>query len=1222
MEDFKSDIDHPSRWNAVIALPVAGFFLVALLLLLTGLDSYKVIEPGGVLPLLNAIFLFMCPMAVVYVAGRGYMESGSLGLIMLLNGVFSFALGSLIAGFLLSDKGPNAVVTIHNCAIFLAGLFHMLGVLSALMGFHPEPDVQKRKRNLLIAILSISLIIAILVYGILWNVLPIFFVQGQGPTVLRQFILGTAALFFMISGIIFLQLHNYNRSRFLYWYSMSLFLVCTGLCCIFLQKSFGSPIGWTGRIAQYVAGLYLLTAVLRSVQEFHVDVRGIGNVLYKLFRTPFEKLLEERTEQLTLTNERLCVERERTQAILSTAMDGFWRIDPQTRLLEVNETYCKMSGYSRAELLNMSIQELEAIETPTEISAHMQKVMAHGEARFETKHRRKDGSIFDVEISVQYRPSEGGQRVVFLRDITEDKQIENTQLYLAQSSAVLIGEAFFEKLAEFLARTLNMDFVCIDRLEGDRLTARTVAVWHDGKFEDNVSYALKDTPCGDVVGQIVCCFPACVRQLFPGDQVLQDLLAESYVGATLWSHTGQPIGLIAVIGRKSLTNRTLAEKILKMVAVRAAGELERLEAEKTLTQSKQRLELTLRSAGAGTWDWDMTSNRLNWSRELYTLFGLDPDRDKATFETWDKVMHPEDKERAYDRINHAIKEKIPLYNEYRIILPDGGILWINALGNTTYDESGQAIRMIGICTDITERKRAEEALKESELKNREMLESITDAFFSLDDGLLVRFFNPAAERLLHRKTDDVIDQHLFDAFPEARGSVFEENYTRCIRTKTALSFEVEFTVSPYENWYEVRVYPAKNGISVFFQVTTERKRLEKERLDMERQLLHSQKLESLGVLAGGIAHDFNNLLMTILGNMELAMDDISPVSPARPYLENAHTASKRAADLTRQMLAYSGKGKFVIENMNLSELVQENIRILRASISATINLSIQLNSEIPPIMADAGQIQQVVMNLLTNAAEAIGDDAGTITLTTGVKHCDEKCLRSSRFHEKPKPGEFVYLEVTDTGCGMDEKTQAKIFDPFFTTKFTGRGLGMAAMQGIILGHKGGIFVSSMVGKGTTIRVNFPISDSVAEARTAIIPIPDIPSTSDVSSPRGTILIVDDEEDVRKICSTMVARLGYQTLTAADGEEAVAVFQDHADEIGCIILDMTMPKMDGYAAFQSLKQIRSDVKAILSSGYNQEAITQRFTGLGLAGFIQKPYRRQQLQDELERVMKGG
>jgi len=291
------------------------------------------------------------------------------------------------------------------------------------------------------------------------------------------------------------------------------------------------------------------------------------------------------------TEQALRQKEERHRTILCTAMDGFWMVDTQGRLLEVNETYCRMSGYSERELLGLSVPGLEAAESAGDIAARIQKVIAKGDDRFESRHRRKDGSIFDVEISVTYKPVEGGRFVAFLRDITERKRASETQAFLARTSMGTAGEPFFEALARYLAQDLGMDFVCIDRLEGDGLNARTVAVWCDGKFEDNVTYALKDTPCGDVVGQTVCCFPASVCQFFPRDQVLRDLRAESYIGVTLWSHTGRPIGLIAVIGRSPLTNRSQAEATLKLVSVRAAGELERQQVEEDLRRANEDLEV-------------------------------------------------------------------------------------------------------------------------------------------------------------------------------------------------------------------------------------------------------------------------------------------------------------------------------------------------------------------------------------------------------------------------------------------------------------------------------------------------------------------------------------------------------------------------------------------------------------------------------------------------------
>ena len=404
------------------------------------------------------------------------------------------------------------------------------------------------------------------------------------------------------------------------------------------------------------------------------------------------------------------------------------------------------------------------------------------------------------------------------------------------------------------------------------------------------------------------------------------------------------------------------------------------------------------------------------------------------------------------------------------------------------------------------------------------------------------------------------------------------------------------------------------------QDITERKRVEEKEREMERRLLHAQKLESLGVLAGGIAHDFNNLLTAILGNMDLALDDLSPVSPARRNIEDAINATKRAEALTRQMLAYSGKGRFIIADLDLSELVEENAHLLKSALSKSTTLNLRLGRGLPPISADAGQIQQVVMNLITNASESLGEQAGIVALSTGVLDCDDEAyLIRSRIEKKPAPGRYVFLDVTDTGCGMDEETKGRLFDPFFTTKFTGRGLGMSAVLGIVRGHKGAITLESEVGKGTTVRVLFPVSKTAPAGRG-----PKEKAVKgrmrDAGMPplSGTVLIIDDEEMVRRPCAAMVEHAGYLTLTAASGDKAAALLRDHADEIVCVILDLTMPGMDGVATFEALRRIKPDVKVILSSGYNEQEATQRFPGHVLAGFIKKPYEMAALLAELGRV----
>jgi PAS domain S-box-containing protein len=391
-----------------------------------------------------------------------------------------------------------------------------------------------------------------------------------------------------------------------------------------------------------------------------------------------------------------------------------------------------------------------------------------------------------------------------------------------------------------------------------------------------------------------------------------------------------------------------------------------------------------------------------------------------------------------------------------------------------------------------------------------------------------------------------------------------------------------------------------------------RKRAEVERQNMEKQLLHAQKLESLGVLAGGIAHDFNNILMAIMGNADLALMRINKESPAVDNLHKIEQSAARAADLAKQMLAYSGKGKFVIEDIDLNHLMKDMLHMLEVSISKKAVLRLNPYHPLPSVEADATQMRQIIMNLVINASEAIGDRSGVIAITTGCMDCDRSYLKDVWLDENISEGLYVYLEIADSGCGMDKETLAKLFDPFFTTKFTGRGLGMAAVLGIIRGHKGAIKVYSEPGKGTSFKILLPASDRPAELFNGV-------HHQDEWRGKGTVLLVDDEETVRGIGAEMLKELGFKVMTANDGREAVERFKLNPD-VAIVILDLTMPHMDGEQCFRELRQLKPDIKVIMSSGYNEQEVTQKFVGKGLAGFIQKPYRLSTLKDVIRLTQK--
>ncbi len=398
---------------------------------------------------------------------------------------------------------------------------------------------------------------------------------------------------------------------------------------------------------------------------------------------------------------------------------------------------------------------------------------------------------------------------------------------------------------------------------------------------------------------------------------------------------------------------------------------------------------------------------------------------------------------------------------------------------------------------------------------------------------------------------------------------------------------------------------------------TGRKLAEEERFEMERRLQQTQRLESLGVLAGGIAHDFNNLLMAIMGHADLALTALAPTAAGRDNLQQIMNASHRAADLCRQMLAYSGKGQFVVKRLDLRKLVKDIAYLLKTSISKKAVLNLDLQADIPAIEADESQVRQIVMNLIINASEALGEASGVITVSTGVADCTDAFLREMCLENDLASGRYVYMEVSDTGCGMDRETKRRIFEPFFTTKFTGRGLGLSAVLGIIRAHKGTLSLQSEPGKGSTFRALFPALPAKPE---------DEPGATAFTEPaghgRGTVLLADDEDIVRSVCKEMLASLGYSVLTAADGHEALDIYRQRVDTIDMVLLDMTMPRMDGIETFRELLRHDPGVRVILSSGYTEQDIQARIDGKGLAGFIQKPYTMANLRDALKNAASTG
>lgn len=384
--------------------------------------------------------------------------------------------------------------------------------------------------------------------------------------------------------------------------------------------------------------------------------------------------------------------------------------------------------------------------------------------------------------------------------------------------------------------------------------------------------------------------------------------------------------------------------------------------------------------------------------------------------------------------------------------------------------------------------------------------------------------------------------------------------------------------------------------------------------NLEKQLLHAQKLESLGVLAGGVAHDFNNLLTSILGEASLARLDLdTPGGDVRGSIERIEQTARRAAELTRQLLAYSGKGRFVVQPLDLSVLVRDIASMLGVVISKKAALEFHLQDDLLAVMADRAQMQQIIMNLITNASDALGESAGLITIKTETATYSERRLQDLYGVDSLPPGDYVTLEVSDNGCGMTPEVRRRLFDPFFTTKAMGHGLGLSAILGIIRAHDGAIRVYSESGQGTAFKLIFPAIREKAVS----------PSVERLGSDwrgTGTALVVDDEPGVRLVARRMLEHMGFSTMIAENGEEALAIFKEHRADITLVLLDMMMPKLTGTETLRALRQLEPALPVVMSSGFNEQDAISRLAGRGLATFLQKPYEPADLEAAVRRALK--
>ena len=515
--------------------------------------------------------------------------------------------------------------------------------------------------------------------------------------------------------------------------------------------------------------------------------------------------------------------------------------------------------------------------------------------------------------------------------------------------------------------------------------------------------------------------------------------------------------------------------------------------------------------------------------------------------------------------------------------------------------------------------RRTQELRRSDARYRSLFAAIPDMVLTIDEGGRVVTANDEAIQQLGRRGSDLAGQSLTELVPEADHPELEARLTN-VRTHGADQFETRLTGSTgSELTVEITASAPEaaepGAVVLVARDLTERRRAEEERRRLDAQVQHAQRLESLGVLAGGIAHDFNNLLVGVMGNASLAMLDVEEDSPVHVCIAQIETAARRAAELTQQILTFSGKGRAVMSAQNLSSVIAEMGQLLGPAVSKKAKITYHLGEGLPLVEGDPSQLRQVAMNLIMNASDALGDRNGNIQVTTAVRDVDPLDLGEYTLGEAGRPGRYVGIEVTDDGCGMDAKTLNQIFDPFFTTKVDGRGLGLAATVGIVRSHAGLLTVDSELGRGTTFRILLPATDHEVESDDA----PPAFDPEGMEEIGGSILVVDDESSVRTLAKSALERAGFGVEVAEDGTEALEMIEAHPG-LDVVVLDLTMPSMDGMETLEEIRAMHPGLPVLLSSGYGKDSVPYAALRSRDTAFLRKPYSPQDLLEAVVRLLR--
>ncbi|MGA7160788.1 MAG: PAS domain S-box protein [Bacteroidota bacterium] len=912
------------------------------------------------------------------------------------------------------------------------------------------------------------------------------------------------------------------------------------------------------------------------------------------------------------------------------ANDIILMTDREGRVVDVNERGVSAYGYTLDELRKLNIMDIRDATFTTPFEEITRRIHESDGYLFESEHRRKDGTTFPVEVSA--RPIKIDNAVFYqsiIRDITERKQAEEklkalNQLYymLSQVNQAIVHATdkseLFQKVCDISVKEGGFQMAWIGMLESDSKVVKPVGQSGlDEGFLDLIDSMLNNSAADHPIRKVLREGRRYVCNDFEKDPYVSHLGHEatkrgyrSFAAFPIQLHS-QTVGSFLMNSSKvdffDHDEVELLDEIVIDISF-ALGNIEKEEkqklAEEALRESTFWVRESQKAGRIGSYATDFTTGYWQSSEALDDIFGIDKNFERS-INGWSSLIHPDQQEEMNRYLEQIVSQKAPFDKEYRIIrFSDREERWVYGRGKLVFAENGSLLKMFGTIQDITERKLAEQTQR---LHSR-ALEAAANAIIITDREGKIISVNPAFSRFTGYSASEVIGKNPKILNSGTQPESFYKNLWETItsgqvwrgdvvnKRKDGSLYDEEMIITPVHN--------AKGQISNFIAIkqdVTERKKLHVE-------LAQMQKMESIGTLASGIAHDFNNILGIILGYASLIERDPQTVSQS---IESINAAVNRGANLVRQILTFARKTDAIFGPLELNVMTKEIVKMLRETFPKTIEIVTQLGKNIPPVNADATQIHQAILNLCVNGRDAI-PASGILTLKTAI--VDSASLRNT-FPDLVE-ADYVHLSVTDTGVGMDEKTQEKIFDPFFTTKEKGKGtgLGLSVVYGVMKEHHGFVDVQSVPGEGSTFNLYFPVSQKLLPL---VFENPEQRGT--ISGGHETLLIVEDEETLLVMLKVVIEEKGYRIIIATDGLQALEVYRSRMDEISLVLTDVGLPKMSGELLFWELKKLNPAVKVILASGYIDINSKSEILKAGVKEFIQKPYFPDEVLKKIREVL---